>query len=69
MASMPTMPTAMKAHSTSRAVTYAMAPASCTRWWIGYGTTAVPTLAMMSSSSSTAPIPSSLWASLPAPVT
>ena len=62
---MPTIPMAMKVHSTSRAVTSATAPASWTRWWIGYGTTAVATLAMMSSSSSTAPIAISVWASVP----
>jgi hypothetical protein len=69
MASMQTMPIAMKVHSTRRAATYATAPASCTRLWIEYGTTAVPTFEMISASSSTAPIPMSVWASDPAPVT
>ena len=67
MASIQTMPIAMNVHSTRRAVTYATAPASCTRLWIEYGTTAVPTFAMMRRSSSNAPIAMSVWASVPRP--
>ncbi len=69
MASMQRMPTAMNMHSITRAVTKASAPASFTRLWIGYGTTAVPMLAMMRISSSSAPIAIIVIASSPWPRT
>jgi hypothetical protein len=49
------MPTRMNVHSKRRAVTYPSASSSLCRLTTGKITTAVPMLAMMSSSSSNAP--------------